>query len=193
MKSIRSLAHAVALASLMTTASFAAHAAELPLGSEALQDHISTQVLAVDPGNYRVTIEGPNNSQVPIQLSDQAKDLHNLKVGDKVDITVTRAVAYVLNTSEGGAPKVTDETGTVRATKDNPNPGGEAFRQVRVTSKITAIDLDAHEVTLLPPQGKVKVVKVEDPELQARMKNLKVGQTVDVVYTEVLTVKTSRP
>ena len=54
MKSIRSLAHAVALASLMTTASFAAHAAELPLGSEALQDHISTQVLA--------------GSQVPVLL-----------------------------------------------------------------------------------------------------------------------------
>lgn len=193
MKSIRSLAHAVALASLMSTASFAAHAADLPLGSEALEDHISTQVLAVDPDNYRVTVEGPNNSQVPIQLTDQAKALPNLKVGDKVDIYVTRSVAYVLDTTVGGAPKVSDETGTIRATKDNPNPGGEAFRQVRVTSKITAIDLKTHEVTLLPPEGKVKVVKVENPELQARMKNLKVGQTVDAVYTEVLTVKTSRP
>jgi hypothetical protein len=38
----------------------------------------------------------------------------------------------------------------------------------------------------------VKVVKVEDPELQARMKNLKVGQTVDATYTEVLEIKTSR-
>ena len=177
----------------MTTASFAAHAADLPLGSEALEDHISTRVLAVDPDNYRVTVEGPNNSQVPIQLTDQAKALPNLKVGDKVDIVVTRAVAYVLDTTVGGAPKVTDEAGAIRATKDNPNPGGEAFRQVRVTSKITAIDLKTHEVTLLPPEGKVKVVKVENPELQARMKNLKVGQTVDAIYTEVLTVKTSRP
>ena len=80
----------------------------------------------------------------------------------------------------------------MRATKDNPNPGGEAYRQVKVTSKITAINLKAHEVTLLPPEGKVKVVKVEDPDLQARMKNLKVGQTVDAIYTEVLTVTTSR-
>ena len=49
-----------------------------------------------------------------------------------------------------------------------------------------------HEVTLLPPEGKVRVVKVEDPQLQARMKNLKVGQTIDAIYTEVLEVKTSR-
>lgn len=188
----RSLARAIALASLLGTASLAAHAAELPLGGVALEDHITTEVLAVDPANYQVTIKGPDNSQIPIQLSDKAKALPNLKVGDKVDITVTRSVAYVLDTTAGGAPKVSEEAGTVRATKDNPNPGGEAYRQVKVTSKITAINLKAHEVTLLPPEGKVKVVKVEDPDLQARMKNLKVGQTVDAIYTEVLTVTTSR-
>jgi hypothetical protein len=38
----------------------------------------------------------------------------------------------------------------------------------------------------------VKVVKIEDPDLQARMKNLKVGQTVDAIFTEVLKIKTSR-
>ncbi|NER59833.1 hypothetical protein G3435_07250 [Pseudomonas sp. MAFF212428] len=188
----RSLARAVALATLLGTASLAAHAAELPLGGVALEDHISTRVLAVDAANYQVTIEGPDKSQIPIQLSDKAKALPNLKVGDTVDITVARSVAYVLDTTAGGAPKVSEESGTVRATKDNPNPGGEAYRQVKVTSKITAIDLKNHEVTLLPPEGKVKVVKVENPDLQARMKNLKVGQTVDAIYTEVLTVTTSR-
>jgi Cu/Ag efflux protein CusF len=99
----------------------------------------------------------------------------------------------VLNTTEGGAPKASEESGTIRATAANPNPGGEAFRQVKVTSKITKIDLKAHEVTLLPPEGKLQVVKVENPDLQARMKNLKVGQTVDAIYTEVLRVETSRP
>lgn len=189
---IRSLAHAVALASVMSTASFAAYAADLPIGSESLESHISTKVLAVDAANFQVTVEGPNNTQVPIQLTDKAKALPNLKVGDKVDIYVTRSIAYVLDTEVGGAPKASEEAGTIRATKDNPNPGGEAFRQVRVTSKITAIDLKNHEVSLLPPEDQMKVVTVENPELQARMKNLKVGQTVVAIYTEVLQVKTSR-
>lgn len=192
MKPIRSFAHAVALASLMSTASFAAHAADVPLGSAALESHITTHVLAVDAANYQVTVEGPDKSQVPIQLTDKAKALHNLKVGDKVDIDVTRSVAYTLDTDVNGDRGVSTKSAITRAGKDNPNPGGEAFRQVKVTSKITHIDLKKHEVTLLPPEGKVKVVKVEDPELQARMKNLKVGQTVDAVYTEVLQIKTSR-
>lgn len=68
----------------------------------------------------------------------------------------------------------------------------EAFCQIKVTSKISKIDLDKHEVTLLPPEGKVQVVKVEDPDLQTRMKNLQIGQTVDAIYTEVLRIETSR-
>lgn len=176
----------------MSAASFTAQAAELPIASEALESHITTQVTAIDLANRQVTVKGPHEKDVTFQLTEKAKALPNLKVGDQVDIYVTRAIAYVLDTKVGGAPKASEESGTIRATKDNPNPGGEAFRQVRVTSKIEKIDLKTHEVTLLPPEGKVQVVKVEKPELQARMKNLKVGQTVDAIYTEVLRVETSR-
>ena len=192
MKPISSLARAVALASLVFAGSFTAQAADVPIGSEALESHVTTKVQAIDLASRQVTVEGANGKPVTFQLTEKAKALPNLKVGDTVDIYVTRAVAYVLNTDVGGAPKVSDESGSIRATKDNPNPGGEAFRQVKVTSQIKKIDLKTHEVSLLPPEGKLQVVKVENPDLQARMKNLKVGQTVDAIYTEVLRVETSR-
>ena len=193
MNPIRTLARAVALATLASAASFAVQAADIPIGSEALESHVTTQVTAIDLANRQVTVKGPDDKKdVTLQLTEKAKALPNLKVGDQVDIYVTRAVAYVLNTDVGGAPKASEESGTIRATAENPNPGGEAFRQVRVTSQIKKIDLKTHEVSLLPPEGKLQVVKVENPDLQARMKNLKVGQTVDAIYTEVLRVETSR-
>lgn len=192
MNPICTLARAVALATLMSAATFTVQAAEIPIGSEALESHVKTQVTAIDLANRQVTVKGPHDKDVTLQLTEKAKALPNLKVGDNVDIYVTRAVAYVLNSEVGGAPKATEESGTIRATKDNPNPGGEAFRQVRVTSQIKKIDLKKHEVSLLPPEGKLQVVKVENPDLQARMKNLKVGQTVDAIYTEVLRVDTWR-
>lgn len=192
MKPISSLARAVAIASLVFAGSFTAQAADVPIGSEALESHVTTQVQAIDLEKRLVTVQGANDKPVTFQLTEKAKALPNLKVGDTVDIYLTRAVAYVLNTDVGGAPKVSDESGTIRATENNPNPGGEAFRQVRVTSQIKKIDLKQHEVSLLPPEGKLQVVKVENPDLQARMKNLKVGQTVDAIYTEVLRVETSR-
>ncbi|MFJ4445306.1 hypothetical protein ACIPZ8_24875 [Pseudomonas sp. NPDC089422] len=192
MKPICTLARAVALATLMSAATFTVQAAEIPIGSQALESHVKTQVTAIDLANRQVTVKGPNDKDVTLQLTEKAKALPNLKVGDNVDIYVTRAIAYVLNSNVGGAPKASEESGTIRATKDNPNPGGEAFRQVRVTSQIKKIDLKTHEVTLLPPEGKLQVVKVENPDLQKRMKNLKVGQTVDAIYTEVLRVDTWR-
>ncbi|WP_414157251.1 hypothetical protein [Pseudomonas sp. BNK-15] len=192
MNALCTLARAVALATLVGTASYTVQAADIPIANEALESHVTTQVTAIDQANRQVTVKGPDDKDVTFQLTEKAKALPNLKVGDQVDIYVTRAVAYVLNTEVGGAPKASDESGTIRATKDNPNPGGEAFRQVRVTSQIKKIDLKTHEVSLLPPEGKLQVVKVEDPELQARMKNLKVDQTVDAIYTEVLRIETSR-
>ncbi|ATP45417.1 hypothetical protein CR511_15665 [Pseudomonas putida] len=192
MKPTSSLARAVALASLVFAGSFTAQAAELPIGSEALESHVTTKVQAIDLASRQVTVEGANGKPVTFQLTEKAKALPNLKVGDTVDIYVTRAVAYVLNTDVGGAPKMSEESGSIRATQANPNPGGEAFRQVKVTSQIKKIDLKTHEVSLLPPEGKLQVVKVENLDLQARMKNLKVGQTVDAIYTEVLRVETSR-
>ncbi|AXM94675.1 hypothetical protein ACU5P1_11570 [Pseudomonas plecoglossicida] len=193
MNSICTLARAVALATLVASASFTVQAAEIPIASQALESHVKTEVTAIDMATRQVTVKGPDQKEdVTFQLTEKAKALPNLKVGDKVDIYVTRAVAYVLNTDVGGAPKASSESGSIRAKENNPNPGGEAFRQVKVTSKIEKIDLKTHEVTLLPPEGKVQVVKVENPDLQARMKNLKEGQTVDAIFTEVLRVETTR-
>lgn len=189
MKPIPSLA-VVTLASIMAVIGFTAHASEVPLGSHSMEGHIVTRVLAVDPANHQVTIEDANQSPVSIQLTEKAKTLNNLKVGDKVDIHVIRSVAYVLDTNVDAAPGVSNES--VRTTQHNPDRGGEAVRKVKVTSKITRIDLKKHEVTLLPPEGELTVLKVEDPQLQAKMKKLQVGQTINAIYTEVMKIKTSR-
>ncbi|HEF4760084.1 TPA: hypothetical protein SAN82_002514 [Pseudomonas putida] len=191
MKSLRSVVHAVAFVPFLANVSFAVHAAEVPLNSDARIENFETRVLAVDPAKYQVTIEGLDKRPVSIQLSDQAKALRNLKVGDKVDIRVTRSIDHVLDTSVEGAPGVTNDAWINRAA-DGSAPGGEVYRTVKVTSKITHIDSSKHEVTLLSPDGKEQVVIVNDPKVQARLKDLEPGQTVDAIFTEVLKVETSR-
>lgn len=99
MNPIRSLARAVALATLASAASFAVQADDIPIASEALESHVTTQVTAIDLANRQVTVKGPDDKKdVTFQFTEKAKALPNLKVGDQVDIYVTRAVAYVLNT-----------------------------------------------------------------------------------------------
>jgi len=85
-----------------------------------------------------------------------------LKVGDQVNVRVTHAVVAVLDTNvEKGLPDSAERTGVIRATKDNPNPGGEAYRQVQVQLKITDIDLKNNQLTFQGPAGNKKVLAVE--------------------------------
>lgn len=191
MKPIRSLIPAFIFMSLVTTASVAAPANDLPLSSEASSERFATKVLAVDPANHQVTIEGLDKRPVTIQLTDKAKALRNLKVGDKVEIRVTRSIDYILDNKVGGEPNVSNDAWVNRAAPDSL-PGGEAYRTVKITSKITGIDATKHQVNLLSPDGKDYVVTITDPKIQAHIKDFQVGQTVDAIHTEVLKVETSR-
>jgi Cu/Ag efflux protein CusF len=190
---LHALAKAMTLATLMSAASFSALAADIPLSEVVIADQVDTKVVSVDAPNHQVVLEGPQGHQVHVQLTDQAKDLGNLKPGDKVNIAVVRSVAAYLDTDvDKGLPGSLEREGVNRATKDNPNPGGEAYRQVQVQLQITKIDVKNNKVTLKGPEGESKTVDVVRPEVQAKLKDLKVGQSVVVTYTDVLKVTTTR-
>ncbi|QJP95025.1 hypothetical protein [Pseudomonas fluorescens] len=186
---LKALTHAIALAAALSAASLSAMANDIPLSATVEADRVTTKVLAVDPANHQVVLEGAEGRQVHIQLSDKAKNLGNLKVGDLVKIEVTRSVAAYLDTDvDKGLPGSTERTGELRNAVGSSNPGGEAFRQVQVQLKITKIDLATNQVTLENPSGQSKTLNVEKPEIQAKLKDLKVGQSVVVTYTDVLKV-----
>ncbi|MCU0074903.1 hypothetical protein N8H71_25195 [Pseudomonas koreensis] len=188
---LNALTKAIALAVTLGAASLNAMAAEILLATDIQADKLTATVVKVDPANHQVVLQGNEGKQVNVQLTDKAKNLGKLKAGDKVDIEVVRAVAAVLDTEvDKSPPGVVEHTGEVRNAPGSAKPGGEAFRQVRVQLKITKIDLAKNQVTLENPSGQSKTLNVEKPEIQAKLKNLKVGQTVFVTYTDVLKVTT---
>ena len=188
---LHALTKAITLATVLSTVSFSAVAADIPLSAVVEADKVTTKVLAVDAANHQVVLEGAEGREVNVQLSDKAKNLGNLKVGDKVTVEVIRSVAAYLDTDvDKGLPGSTERTGEIRATKDDPNPGGEAFRQVQVQLQITKIDVAKNQVTFKGPRGHSKTINVEKPEVQKKLKDLKVGQSVVVTYTDVLKVTT---
>ena len=188
---LNALNKALALTLLLTSVSLSAVAADIPLAADVVADQVATKVLAVDAAKHQVVLEGPEGRQVYVQLTDRAKDLGNLKVGDQVNVEVIHSVAAFLDTDVSkDKPQNIAAVGDIRATKDNPNPGGEAFRQVRVQLKITDIDLKKNQLTFENATGLTKVVQVQRPEIQAKLKDLKVGQSVWITYTDILKVTT---
>jgi hypothetical protein len=183
------LTKAITLATLLSATSLSAVAADIPLSAVVEADQITTKVVSVDAANHQVVLEGPEGNQVHVQLTEKAKNLDSLKAGDQVDVKVTRAVAAYLDTDiDKGLPGSIERTGEVRAAPGSDNPGGEAYRQVQVQLKITGIDVKNNRVTFENPKGQSKTVDVVRPEVQAKLKDLKVGQSVNVIYTDVLTV-----
>ena len=186
---LHALAKAITLATVLSATSFGAFAADIPLSATIEADQVTTKVVSVDPANHQVVLEGAEGRQVHVQLTDKAKNLANLKVGDLVKVQVQRSVAAYLHTDvDKGLPGTTERTGELRKAPGTDNPGGEAFRQVQVQLKITKIDLKKNQVTLENPSGQSKTLDVKKPEIQAKLKDLKVGQSVIVTYTDILKV-----
>jgi cold shock CspA family protein len=186
---LNALAKAITLATVLSTTSFAALAADIPLSATVEADKVTTKVISVDAANHQVVLEGAEGKPVHVQLSDKAKNLASLKAGDKVDIEVQRSVAAYLDTDvDKGLPGSVERTGELRKAPGSDNPGGEAFRQVQVQLKITKIDLKKNQVTLENPSGQSKTLDVKRPEIQAKLKDLKEGQSVIVTYTDILKV-----
>ncbi|HHS7810786.1 hypothetical protein CP335_13970 [Pseudomonas fluorescens] len=186
---LHALAKAITLATVLSATSFGAMAADIPLSATVEADQVTTKVLAVDAANHQVVLEGAEGRQVHVQLSDKAKNLANLQVGDLVKVEVQRSVAAYLDTDvDKGLPGTVERSGELRKAPGSENPGGEAYRQIQVQLKITKIDLKNNQVTLENPQGQSKILDVKKPEIQAKLKDLKVGQSVVVTYTDVLKV-----
>ena len=68
-------------------------------------------------------------------------------------------------------------------------PGGTRAKQVTITATITAIDPTTPSITFTGPNGWKYSSKVQDTEALAKVK---VGDKVDIVWTEAMLVSVER-
>ncbi|MFR0691390.1 hypothetical protein ACLUTX_18490 [Enterobacterales bacterium AE_CKDN230030158-1A_HGKHYDSX7] len=169
-------------------------AADIPLGTAVEADEVVTHVMSVDAKDRRIVVADAAGKPVTVQVTDAARDLGHLKPGDAIGALVVHSAAFDLDTQvQSQAPGASEEDGVVRATPSNPNPGGDAFRLVRVQLKIVGIDLKKHQVTFEGPRGGTKVVSVDDPKLRSKMGELKIGQMLNVTIEDTLQIVTAHP
>lgn len=141
-------------------------------------------VLAVNQAARTVTLQNERGAVTTVKVPADV-DLNRLKIGDTVVIGILQSLtARVL--APGSAM-----VGTTVATGSTP-PGQAAGRawgkQVNVVAEVTAIDLATHKVTLRGPDGS-NTISVKDPEMQQRMTNLKIGDLVELAYSEAIAAK----
>jgi Cu/Ag efflux protein CusF len=173
------------LATVMTLALLAGCAAtQKPSGR--MEDVVEARatVTAIDLPQRRVTLKDKRGEETVIEVSQEVRNLDQVKVGDEVVVSYTEAVAWQVKAAGEGAPGVSEATDVTRA-KPGEKPGGTVGRAVTVTTTITGIDLAHDTVTLTGPGGRSQTIKVRDP---ANLRKVKVGDLVDITYSEAVAI-----
>ena len=145
-------------------------------------------VEAVDMANKVVTIKGSKGRVVDLKVGDQAKNLDQVKVGDKVVAKYYESIAYRLK-KPGEAEGATAEQ-AVAGAKPGETPAGAIANQVTVTATVEEISPKRTYVTLKAPDGKSVDVKVQDPK---NIEGLKAGDKVVITYTQALAIALDKP
>ncbi len=145
-------------------------------------------VKSVDLKSRVVTLMGPLGNTLALKVSDEVRNLPQVRPGNKVIVRYHAAVAYVL------APrgtKLPDDSLTAAGVRAAPGqlPAGAVGTKIVVTGTVVGVDPVAHTLQLVNPTGgMVRTVNVVTPEGQKSMGLVKVGDTITAIITEAVAI-----
>ncbi len=148
---------------------------------------VTAEVLAVDKANRVVTLRGPNDNEVDIKVSEEARNFDQIKVGDQVTVNYFESVAIYLGDA-GTQPEVGASV-VVGRTAEGDKPGAYTVSTVDMSAAIVGIDRNERTLMLKLPDGEVVTV---DPSVQI-FDTLRVGDTIHARMTEAFAISVETP
>ena len=140
---------------------------------------------AVNKTDRTVTLRNAQGQSNTIAVPADV-DLNRLKKGDRVLIGVYQTLSLRVLPPGSAALGATAAGGSTAPGQ----PEGRAWgQQLVVVNEVTAIDLVTHTATLRGADGQSRTVAVKDPQMQDRMRNLRVGDLVELTYSEAVAAK----
>lgn len=134
-----------------------------------------------------VTLKSEEGNVFTVAVGEEARNLEQLVVGDRVQIQYYEQLTLTLEKIEDGMPAMKEQVAGDRAALGE-KPGGIQKREVTITAKIVAIDTEASTVTLTGPKGRSVTLEVA-PE---RLNRVKVGDLVSAIYHEALAIAVAK-
>jgi len=141
---------------------------------------------AIEASSRTLTLKKPDGTFVTTVAGPDITRFAELKLGDSVNVRYYENV--IVRVKRPGESDVVSSTkGTTGS--EQVLPGGTRAKQVTITATITAIDPAAPSITFTGPHGWKYSSKVQDTEALAKVK---VGDKVDIVWTEAMLVSVER-
>jgi hypothetical protein len=150
---------------------------------------LSATVEAVDYENRLVTLRGPEGNQVVVKVSEEARNLPQVEVGDTVEVEYYQSVAMFAQLPDG-EPAAAVTTSTAR-TPLGAKPGAGVSETLTMKATVEAIDYDTRMVVLRGPEGNTLTTKVD--ESVKRFNQVKLGDEIVVQYTRAFAISVREP
>jgi Cu/Ag efflux protein CusF len=140
-------------------------------------------IQAIDAKTRTITLRNDKGEEDSFVAGPELKRFDELKVGQKVTATYYESMVFTLR-KPGDAPDAkSDEAAFARA--KSGLPAGAAAREQKMTVTVKSIDAAVPSITVTTPAGHVVTRKIED---KSKLAQVKVGDKIDIVYTQALLV-----
>jgi hypothetical protein len=150
---------------------------------------ITAKVVAIDRVDRNVTLRGVDGNVVTVEVGYEARNFDQIEIGDQVKVEYYVAVAMYIG-KHGQKPEAIAGLVTARTPKGD-KPGGVAVETVDVSATVKAVDKKKRTVTLKGPDGKLVTTNV-DKSVKA-FDTLKVGDSINVRFTEAIAISVEKP
>jgi hypothetical protein len=149
---------------------------------EAAQETLHGRIVALNRESRQVIMIAPGGRMVSVVALPQIP-LNELNLGDAVNMTYTRSVAFYVTTDMNAPPDA------IAAAMAQPvqGPGGAAVRVTRISALVVGVHPASQSVDVVDPTGGgVRTIHVTSPDRVAALSSLKPGDRVTAVMTESL-------
>jgi hypothetical protein len=190
------LAAAVALsASLLSTVVHAQAQPQTPpqgqtagVSADVAVTTVRAKVTGINAKDRLLTVRGPSGNVFKLVAGPEVRNFAQIRTGDDIVLRYTQSVAYVISKPGTKLPDVAVGEAAARAPL-GAKPAGAIGQRVTITGTIVGVDPLTHTLSVVDQHGgPVRTFAVTDPERQAALSSLKVGEMLSVVFTEAVAV-----
>jgi Cu/Ag efflux protein CusF len=149
----------------------------------------SATIQAIDSTTRSVTLRTKDGEEDTFRVSPDMARFNELKVGDTVNFTYVESVVFQVRKSGAGGATATTGEAAITASPGK-KPAGTMAAQLQTTVTVKAINPSVPSVTVTTADGRTVTRKIQDKK---NIEGLKVGDKVDITYTEALLMSVTPP
>jgi Cu/Ag efflux protein CusF len=144
-------------------------------------------IMAIDSTSRMLTLKNEKGEEDTFAVGPAVTRFNELKVGDKVKMTYYESLVFQVLKPGETSTAANEKAAFTRAT--GALPGGSVATQMKKTVTVKSIDPALPSITVTTEDGRTVTRKIED---RKNLEKVKVGDRIDITYTEALLVNIER-